>query len=320
MPAFPKPKFAFDYDPATEIKALHDYQIAKPDRKIPTKSAKNLLIATWNIANLGLQQRRESDYKIIAEMLGWFDVVAVQEVNDDLSGWRGIQKFLPKTYRAILSNSAGNKERMAFVYDSNKISPLEKIGIVTIPPADQANIKIEGVTQEFRGFDRSPFLASFQTGNFTFLLVGVHLYFGDDAEKISIERRCLEAYAVGRWADLRRKSKNAFTPNIITLGDFNLPKVEPGNAIYKALTSRGLELPPHSTKIGSSVVSDAQYDQVGFFPGAVKDNFMQAGVFDFDGALFRKLWDPADKKNAKFFDYMKYYMSDHRILWTEFKL
>jgi hypothetical protein len=99
-----------------------------------------------------------------------------------------------------------------------------------------------------------------------------------------------------------------------------LPKVDPANPIFKALTKRGLELPKHSTQIGSSVVSDSHYDQVTFFPGDVKDNFVSAGVFDFDGALFRGLWDANDTKNKKFYDYMKYYVSDHRILWAEFKI
>lgn len=320
MPAFPKPKTDFDYNLATEIKALRSYPVTKPDRKIPDKSPERLLLATWNIANLGLQKRRESDYKLIAEMLGWFDLIALQEVNDDLTGLRAIQKVLPKRFRILFSNSAGNNERMAFVFDSRKVTPLEKIGILTIPPSQHADVRIEGFTQEFRGFDRSPFLASFKVGSFTLLLACVHLYFGDDAARKSIERRSLEAYAIGRWADLRRKSKNAFTPNIIALGDFNLPKVDPGDPIYKALTRRGLELPPHSTQIGSSVTSDSHYDQLTFFPGDVKDRFVSAGVFDFDGALFRKLWDPQDPKNTAFFDFMKYYVSDHRILWAEFKL
>jgi len=320
MPAFPKPKFEFDYDLAAEIKALRDYPKAKPDRRIPDKTPERLLLATWNIANLGLQQRRDNDYKLIAEMLGWFDLIAVQEVNDNLDGLRAIQKLLPKRYRVIFSNSAGNNERMTFVFDSRRVTALEKIGILTIPPSQQPDIRIEGITQEFRGFDRSPFLASFKAGRFTLLLACVHLYFGDDAAKTSIDRRSLEAYAIGRWADLRRKSKNAFTPNIIALGDFNLPKVDPGDPIYKALTRRGLELPPHSTQIGSSILSDSHYDQVAFFPGDVKDNFISAGVFDFDGALFQKLWDPQDKRNTRFYDYMKYFISDHRILWSEFKL
>jgi endonuclease/exonuclease/phosphatase family metal-dependent hydrolase len=320
MPPFPKPKFQFDYNLTAETKALRDYQTAKPDRKIPKKTSDRLLLTTWNIANLGVQERRDNDYKLIAEMLSWFDLIAIQEVNDDLNGLRAIQKFLPANRRILFSNCAGNKERMAFLFDSNKIKPLEKIGILTIPPSEHSDIKLDGVAQEFRGFDRSPFLAAFKAREFTFLLACVHLYFGDDEETKSIERRCLEAFAVGRWADLRRKSKNAFTPNIIALGDFNLPKVDPANPIFKALTKRGLELPKHSTQIGSSVVSDSHYDQVTFFPGDVKDNFVSAGVFDFDGALFRGLWDANDTKNKKFYDYMKYYVSDHRILWAEFKI
>ena len=42
---------------------------------------------------------------------------------------------------------------------------------------------------------------------------------------INRHRRALEAYAVARWADLRRKDKDAYVSNIIALGDFNLPKV-----------------------------------------------------------------------------------------------
>jgi hypothetical protein len=36
----------------------------------------------WNVANLGHpeQQRREKDFELIAELLGWFELVAFQEV------------------------------------------------------------------------------------------------------------------------------------------------------------------------------------------------------------------------------------------------
>ena len=88
VPAFRKPTFAFDYDVSRELKALRDYpmQPGKEDRAIPAKQANRLLLATWNIANLGLQDRREKDHRLIAEILGWFDLVAIQEVNDNLSG------------------------------------------------------------------------------------------------------------------------------------------------------------------------------------------------------------------------------------------
>jgi hypothetical protein len=38
------------------------------------------------VANPGVQERRDKDYRLIAEIMSWFDVVAVQEVNDNLAG------------------------------------------------------------------------------------------------------------------------------------------------------------------------------------------------------------------------------------------
>ena len=61
-----------------------------------------------------------------------------------------------------------------------------------------------------------------------------------------MDRRTLETLAVARWTDLRRKSRHAFTTDVI-VGDFNLPKLSSDDPIYRALTRRGMELPPHST-------------------------------------------------------------------------
>ncbi len=60
-----------------------------PGRRIPAKRANRLLVASWNVANLGLQDRTEADHALIAEILPWFDLVALQETNDNLSGLRG---------------------------------------------------------------------------------------------------------------------------------------------------------------------------------------------------------------------------------------
>ena len=318
MPAFPKPQFAFEYNPAEEIKALRAYRKTAPGREIPAKSTNRLLLATWNIANLGVQDRAARDYKLLAEMLGWFDLVAVQEVNDDLSGLRGVLAEMPKRYRVRFSPASGNDERLAFIYDGSKVTPLEKVGAISVPPEDLKFITLDGVLSRFEGFSRAPYVGAFEAGGFRFQLVNVHLYFGDDSLQ-SIERRSLEAYAIGRWADLRGKSKNAFLKDIIALGDFNLPKVEESDPIYKALTRRGLFLPQHSNKVGSSVATDSHYDQLAFFPSETEADFTgRTGVFDYDGALFRKLWE--EKTHAQFFAFLRYYISDHRILWSEFKI
>jgi endonuclease/exonuclease/phosphatase family metal-dependent hydrolase len=318
MPPFPKPAFSYEYQLSPQIDALRKYRDTKPGRAIPAKAANRLLVATWNVANLGVQERREKDYLLIAELVSWFDLVAMQEVNDNLSGLRAIHQHLPQPFRLLFSDAAGNNERLAFIYDSDKVALLEEVGEVAIPPADIRHIELPGIGQRFEGFDRNPYLAGFRSNSFVFVLVNVHLYFGSESA-ISMNRRRLETYAVARWADIRRQSPYAYSRDIIALGDFNLPKVEPGDPIYEALTRRGLHLPEHSTQIGSTIQTDSHYDQVAFFPGETQQEFTgNSDVFDFDGALFRTLWE--ERTPQEFFAYVRYYVSDHRPLWAEFRV
>ncbi len=236
MPAFPKPDFDYKVVVAKELKNLETYKNTKPGRLIPESKPTNLLLATWNIANLELQKREAAHYKIITKIISRFDIIAMQEINDNLEGFRALQKELPKKYKAVFTDASGNNERMAYLYNSEKISQLEKIGEIAVAAEDLENVNLPGIQSKFSGFSRSPFLATFRVKKFDFALVNVHLYFGDDTEKKSIERRTLETYCVARWADLRRKSKYAFTQNIIALGDFNLPKVEKGDPFMMPLS------------------------------------------------------------------------------------
>lgn len=80
MPVFPKPKFTFDYDVANETSGLRKH---KKTRQIPKRQTGKLLIATWNIANLGAQHRRDQDLSLLAEVISWFDIVAVQECREN---------------------------------------------------------------------------------------------------------------------------------------------------------------------------------------------------------------------------------------------
>jgi endonuclease/exonuclease/phosphatase family metal-dependent hydrolase len=316
MPAFPKPTVEYDYTLAQEIAGLDAYRANKPNRQIPNKTKNTLLLVTWNIANLGLQKRREKDLKLIAHMLGWFDIAAIQEVNDNYADLKAIVALLPKSYRMLISDAAGNNERVAFVYDSSKVEQLEKVGEIAIPPAQMSKITLPGSTQTFKGFDRNPYIAAFKAGNFTFQLANVHLFYGSK-KKTDIDRRCLETFAVARWCDLRRKSKYAYCEDIIALGDFNLPECKPGDPVYDALISRGLKLPAHGTQVpGSNLTGSEQYDQLAFFPTNTGEYTGKIGVFDFDGAVFKKLWD--SKGQTVFRAYVRYYLSDHRPMWAQF--
>lgn len=145
------------------------------------------------------------------------------------------------------------------------------------------------------------------------MLVNAHLFFGGTSSADQ-NRRALEAYAVGRYADLRRDDVHAFSQNIIVLGDFNTPIAALGDPIHDALSKRGLTVPKHSTRVASSTSTDAQYDQVAFFL-SLKRKIKDSGVFDYDTAIFPTLWDRLSE--GDFEDYCRYYISDHWPMWVE---
>ena len=147
MPPFPKPTFNYTYTLGPQIKALNKHKLT---REIPDKVEKKLLILTWNIANLGQQERRDDDLDIIAHIMSWFDVIAVQECKENFGHLFDIQKKLGSKYAVICSDAAGNNERLAFLYDKTKITLLEEIGEIAFPPSLYKNIKLTGTSLELR--------------------------------------------------------------------------------------------------------------------------------------------------------------------------
>lgn len=318
MPPFPAPNFSFSFDPATEIAALRQWRDTEPGRAIPAKVANRLLLGSWNIANLGdaEQLRSDDDIAIMAEMIAWFDLVAVQEVKENLADFNRILDTLPAGYDAIFSDQAGNDERMAYIYDSASVRLLRLAGEVAVPPASHRYVKLPGIEQKFRGFDRNPYAVAFEKDGFVVTVANAHLYFGSGSKQ-SVNRRALETYALGRWADLRRKRGRAYSDNVVVIGDLNMPKTEIGDEIFDALTKRGLHIPKHQSRLGTTITEGKHYDQLAFFPGDAGVAYVADGVFDFDGALFADLWN--SRTPAEFEAFMRYHISDHRPIWVQFR-
>lgn len=318
MAQFGKPKFDFAYAIDSEIQRL---RVHKVTRKIPERSPDSLLAATWNIANLGAQARRDQDFVLIGEILSWFDLVAVQECRDNFRDLLSILMKMPASFRYLMSDASGNSERMVFLYDSQKLSLLEEVGEITIPPAGYKAIKLPGNDQKFEGFDRSPYLASFAAGQTSITFVNAHLYYGlSSKDPASIARRSLETFAVAWWARQRIKPSNAFTRELAVMGDMNMPKSDESDPIFKTLTRLGLEIPQHSTQIASNIANDANYDQIAFLPGTTRDLFTGLkGVFDYDTVIFPDLWQ-AGNNTKNFNAYLRYYISDHRPMWVQLRI
>ncbi|MEE8321895.1 MAG: endonuclease/exonuclease/phosphatase family protein [Gammaproteobacteria bacterium] len=305
----------FNYTLAVERQVL---LATKTLRGVPQKGPGKLLTATWNLTNFGLQARTDDDIALMAEVIGWFDFVAIQEIADDLGHLRSLLNHLPASYSVIISDIGGNYERTGFLYDSSKVTRLELAAEITIPPAHHRYIRMRGVSGAFKGFDRNPYVAAFRAGRLEFTAVSAHLYFGSNAY-FNEDRRALEAYALSRWADQRHKAPGAYSQNILVMGDLNLPIRNKSSTVYRALKANRLILPQHSTSIGSNLAGDKHYDQVAFHAGGMKDAYTgNSGVFDFDHSpFFVDAWNSSpDYFNAV----VKYHIADHRPLWAEFDI
>lgn len=305
----------FSYQLAAERQALLS---TKALRHIPLKAPNRLLTATWNLTNFGLQRRGDDDLALMAEIIGWFDLVAIQEIADSLVHLRLLMNHLPAGYRVILSDIGGNDERAGFLYDSDKLTRLELAAEVAVPPSDRRYIRMRGVSGAFEGFDRNPYAVAFRAGGLEFTAVCAHLFFGSHAY-YDEDRRALEAYALARWADQRHKAAGAYSQNILVMGDLNLPIRDNSSSVYKALKAKRLILPQHSTTMGSNLAGDKDYDQVAFHSGGMQEAYQgHSGVFDFDrDPFFADAWAIGPDY---FNQAVKYHMADHRPLWAEFEI
>ncbi|MHC4406249.1 MAG: endonuclease/exonuclease/phosphatase family protein [Planctomycetota bacterium] len=312
MRSHEKPRFRYDVDLPTELANLRRH-LRRADRDpIPRKTNQNVLIATWNLTNFGLQDRQEIHLQIMADILSRFDVVAVQEVADDLDQFDTLIDELGGSWDYLYTDVAGNQERLAYLYNARRVSPIGLAAELAMRSFERARIVIEEVEEEFTGFNRNPYMVTFAAGAFEFTLVNVHLYW------TSFQLRQLEAKALAKWA--KNRVKKDFPPNndIILIGDFNMPRVRPGDEIYDQLRDHGIQLPKHTTNlIGTNLAGDADYDEIAFFPSRTDEDFTdRMGVFDFDNALFQDLYE---QNEDRFFRYIRYYLADHRLLWAEFR-
>lgn len=311
--------------------------------KVPERQLSgNLLLATWNLrefdsASYGL--RPDEAIRYIVEVISAFDLVALQEVRDTraldrlvdyLGGW---WKYLVTD---VTEGRPGNKERLAFLYDSRKVKFGGLAGELVIPP-----LKTAPANQPAR----TPFIAGFQAGWFRFALCTVHSLYGKGGAR-SVPR-AKEIAQVAELAAKRAKSKDPgdkWQHNFVLLGDFNIFKPDPKDPSFVALTKTGFEMPAaiRTGLPGSNANQDKHFDQIAFLSRVGGFSFSgQAGVVDVFSAVYRagdfpayreevlayvkaqakKSGKPAktnvDALKATYNRWRTYQVSDHFPLWVE---
>ena len=133
---------------------------------VPNRTLQSsLIVGTWNIRDFDNNKyrngpRRRESLQYIAEIISSFDVCAIQEVNEDLEPLEEVVRLLGKSWQYIATDvtqgPGGNRERMAFVYDTRKVSFRNIAGEIVIPKH-----KLLADEQQFA---RTPFIVSFQAG------------------------------------------------------------------------------------------------------------------------------------------------------------
>lgn len=310
-----------------EVKENLEELLRDLDEKVPPKQLdRNLLIATWNIRGFGDLTRswmsKEGDsprrdlhsVHCIAEILRRFDVIAIQEVKSNIRALRDTLKILGDEWSMILTDvnqgSAGNGERMAYLFDTRRVNLSGLAGELVVPDEWRSGVS-KNVMQE--QFVRSPYAVSFRSKHQTFILVTLHVLYGKKSSD-----RIKELKGIAQWLSSWAKDINAYHQNLIILGDFNIEAR--GDLLAQTFLSEGLYIPEglQSKEVSRSIFNDTKfYDQIAWFNGAngqpkLSLEFVRGGSYDFITTALKNRGLTKQK--------LSFMLSDHYPLWAEFKL
>ena len=289
----------------------------------PSNKQTSVHLATWNIRDFGGHKlnpspRTEESLLYIAEIISAFDLVAVQEVNEDLHDFEMLMRLLGPYWTYLVTDASGNSERLAFVYDTRKIKFRHIAGEIVLPP-----VKGKPVAQ----FNRTPYLVAFQAGWFKFNICTVHIYYGSASDT---SKRIAEIEAIADFFTKRQKKDGE---TYILLGDFNI--LNPEDPTMKTLLGGGFEVPAE-LRDPTALSSVNYYDQIALRQSKRQVEIVKAGVFQWQDYVFRAPDDyaaykplmpvkTAKGKAAKtdlgaFKKWRTWQLSDHKPLWAEIKI
>lgn len=292
--------------------------------KIPQHSIdQRVLIATWNIREFDSTKggkRGIEPLLYIAEIISAFDLVAVQEVRDDLSALNKLLGYLGSWWNVLVSDvtrgAGGNSERLTFLYDSRKVRFGGLVGEVVRP--DPAGHPSGEFVQQFA---RTPFLVGFQVGWQKFTICTAHIYYGSGQTD---PRRAAEIGWLAQYLANQTQEKHAWAQNVLMLGDFNIFNADEEAA--KAIGKAGFHIPPELTANHTDLGDVRHYDQIAWLedpkkPARYPIKLSNAGVFRWDDVVYRDADQAIYAADMGAFnsyaEWRTYQMSDHRPMWVE---
>ncbi len=242
------------------INALLDQD---PDRYgLPKREYGSVVLASFNIRKLAAKAKRsEATWQFLARVCKQFDLLSVQEIQDNLEGFDYLKELMGPEFSAVVSDvtgafpgETGLRERLGFIYNQSLVKRgnivsdisfdrtkliatlvqhrkelrdaiLPYFDLKTGEITNRAKIKLP----VFLTFVRQPFCASFRivghpgTKPYDIMAVNAHLYFGEGIEDRRQEFDALMTWILGRVRELDNGDGQSF----ILMGDLNLDFDDP---------------------------------------------------------------------------------------------
>jgi hypothetical protein len=227
----------------------------------PRRVYGSVLIGSFNIRKLGsVHSRNERTWQFLAHICRQYDLLAVQEIMDDLRGIRKLMSLLGPEFGLIVSDKTGTfpgepgvGERLGFIFNWSVVHRTEVATDITYDRTKVLDILESNLTQinstfqdyhrklrdyevgkrnpkpnlkmpVFLTFIRQPFCVSFKIGGYPgtkpYEFMAVNAHLYFG--KYITDRR-QEFDALMEWIRSRvRENDRAYYPNFILLGDLNL--------------------------------------------------------------------------------------------------
>jgi endonuclease/exonuclease/phosphatase family metal-dependent hydrolase len=283
-----------------------------------------VLIGTWNIRDFsGLTaawqsgaranpKRNLTDVCAIAEIVSRFDVVAIQEVRNDLTALRTLMRRLGSDWGFLVTDATagqrGNGERLTYVFDRRTLRASGLVGELVI---DEATFG-DDATPLRHQFARTPYLVSFASidESIAFTLMTLHIDYGKKPadrtpEIVTFANRLRDAAA----------DPDEFSRNLIALGDFNIDRWNDPNG--QAFVSAGLSPPQELLDQPRSIFDKSKtqhyFDQIAWFTSGDQEELAlrytkRAGRIEWTKYVLTDLSNTAKS----------WRISDHYPLWAQF--
>jgi endonuclease/exonuclease/phosphatase family metal-dependent hydrolase len=297
----------------TELKGLKTLRSRIDEAGIPSSTLdESVNVATWNIRHWGQKRRKRCSLHYIAEILSQFDLIAITELRRNVSELTYVLNLLGPYWDAVFSDytsdAGGNKERIAFVFDTRAV---QFTGLAAETDGPRTKNRTTGQYVPKFNWWRKPYIGSFKAGNFDFALLAVHLQWG------TAKGRKREIEELAGWIQTFQKDEYRVDRDVIAVGDFNIPSFQ--SDLYEAATQYGLTAPKSILKQdhGSNLAGNKRYDQILHHPTLTGSVFTDhGGVVDFYKRSHKTLAPYRNLTKTQF----TYELSDHLPLWVQLKV